>query len=150
MPLACAHAQKVATASDIGVAIGACIAATGPAGVDEARLGEAGFARGEIEAKGKTIETGLGFFGKANSAAIIITMAEPNPVCTVTARIPSVERFPATVEGLSRALQSKPIQQNGNEFTWRRGRTLVQLAATGTREKPAIRTVVMAMREEKK
>ncbi len=142
--------QKVASVAGIEAALGACLSATGTAGVDEAKLTERGFARGKIEADGKAVASELGFYGQADNAAIIITMANPKPICTVIARIPSIERFPDTVEAINGALQSKPIRQEGNEVTWRHGAAIVQLAATGTREKPSIRTVVMALQEEKK
>lgn len=145
--------MKPASSEHIGAAIDACVGATSLEGVDSDKLVDAGWAAGAIEDKGKAVDSPLRIYATPDNYAVIVVnidAAKAEDACIVMAGIESFDRYSAIADGIGRDLQAKLIRRDGNEFFWRHGPLMIQLAATGTREKPSIRAGVIAVPEEKK
>ena len=152
LPALPAQAQlRPATADHIGEAVGRCIAATSTAGLNLERLAEGGWQRAKTQSGEEKVDAPIPIYGKAGNRAVIIAApTEAAPACIVTARIEHFDVVSATTQGMSRALKVSPMKSEGNETYWRYGPLIIQLAATGTREKPGIRVGVVAVAGEKK
>lgn len=109
--------------------------------LDEQRLTADGWSLAQMrEANGRPIDTPLRIFGRES----IILLAMPNVAgCTVMARLRSPSLYPAVIQALT-AQFGQPAQTNAaGEVMWILGDKAVQAAATGNRERPSVRILIV-------
>lgn len=146
---AAAPARPAAAPADVVDAVRACVAATSPAGVDEARLTAAGFQPGAATAGGRAVETPLRFFGRPAGRALILVgpgRSGGDRLCTATAPVATGAGRNDVATALTRAY-GRPVE-TGRNVVWRTDRHLIALDATGTDAQPAVRVGVVNRPQE--
>ena len=143
---------KVAQPQDIVEAVASCMAATSPGSIDAAQLAADGWASAPLTANGQAVDTPLRFFGRKQSAAIIMTTAGTGSdgVCIATARIATVARFADVQRAITGRFGGQVVERKPGETLFFAGGKLVSLALTGKPRTPAVRIGVMQMPQEKK
>lgn len=144
-------ALEPATAASIVSAARSCVDSVTPTAVDESRLASDGWRPGKITKDGQEIEASLRFYGRGNDNVLLMIMAgEGAGGCSLMARIDQVAEYQNVASALAAELGAKPFQSKASEATWLVQRKAVQLSATGTQEKPAVRIAVIYLPERKK
>ena len=143
---------KVAQPQDIVEAVASCMAATSPGSIDAAQLAADGWASAPLTAKGQAVDTPLRFFGRKQSAAIIMTTSGTGAdgVCIATARIATMARFADVQRAITGRFGGQVVERNPGETMVFAGGKVLSLALTGKSRTPAVRIGVMQMPQEKK
>ncbi len=147
------HAQlRVAQPLDIVDAVGSCMAATSVGSIDIAQLAADGWSSAPLVGRSGAVDTPLRFFGRKQSAAMIMTAAgtSSNGLCIATARVATLARFAEVERALATRFGGTVVERKPGETTFMTGGKIVSLALTGKRTAPAVRIGVMQMPQERK
>ena len=154
---AAASAQGVsglqpATPSDISSAASSCLASVQATGTDESVLLAQGWERATMRAEGRAVETALKIYGRKGANVVLMTApgTGASGLCTVTARVESLDSFAAIAQAIGQNLNIEGKQSEAGAMLWFSGRKVVQLAQTGERAKPAVRVSVLHLTEKSK
>ncbi|WP_156851902.1 hypothetical protein [Novosphingopyxis baekryungensis] len=137
--------QKVADLGDILAASDQCISATGASGVSSKLMEQGGWKLGSVSAKGKAVDMPLRIYGKADNNALIMAQNEASSkdrVCIVLGRISSPQAYAPAAAAMTKKY-GKPIKRNGNSVIWRFKNKIIQLDATGSPKKAAMRIAII-------
>ena len=137
-----AHAQlREASLQQIFESYNDCFAATETGTINAAALTSLGWSRATMtDGDGNSIKDGPIIFGHTDRNAIILLSAlEGDGVCIVNARIASFDVFESFTEAFGGNLP-EPDEQGA--ITYRAQGHIVQIAPTGSKEKPSLRLVV--------
>lgn len=136
--------------AEVAAAVGTCWRAVGASGVDRQRLTGEGWSL--VEAPADPTTSTLDVFAKpgANHRILLVKESDPKPLCTVIARLSSLDDARSTLGDVQKTLQSFGTKvpasslDDGIAFTSLPRIALVDLtdAAGGTQEHPALRVVV--------
>ncbi|MBI1401994.1 MAG: hypothetical protein GC147_02115 [Porphyrobacter sp.] len=138
---------RTAPLEDIFESYNDCFAATNGGALDPAELEKLGWSRATISSRGKPVEGGPVIFGHGERAPIILLSGtEGAGICIVNARIKNFSVFTDFTSAFGGKLP-KPDKDGEINFI-AEGRP-VQIAPTGSRDKPAMRLVVMTPTENK-
>ena len=144
---------RPSTPDAIASAVADCWAAVGPKFVDQAVLQQRGWQAGTISNAGSAAQA-LKIFGKSGSDALVMLMGTADkPMCSVAARVESVE----AVSKSAQAVQKTLVAGDPQVITSRSGKSVVFLSlprlatfdSTGTKDKPAVRIVAGYSAEKK-
>jgi hypothetical protein len=118
-----------------------CFAATESGQIDTSALTTLGWARASMtDGDGKQIDDGPIIFGHSERSPIILLSAlEGDGVCVVNARIASFEVFTSFTDAFGGKL---PEPNDEGAITYRAQGHIVQIAPTGSKDKPSLRLVV--------
>ena len=150
-----ANAERAeATSGEVVAAMRQCVSVTGPNGVDLDTLVADGWMKGTMRGgDGKSVRTDVGFYARAGNDSMVMTgpgAEDPNGVCFVVARIGGTEQYYPIANAITAACGAKPFSKEGNTLRWMNDEHLIQLDATGTREKFSVRVSVAAVSQESK
>lgn len=118
-----------------------CFAATESGKIDTAALTSLGWARATMtDGNGKRIDDGPIIFGhKDRSPIIFLSALEGDGVCIVNARIESFDIFTSFTDAFGGNL---PEPDDEGAITYSAQGHIVQIAPTGSKDKPSLRLVV--------
>ena len=138
----------IAGPADVVTAVRDCRAATGPTGVDAAKLRAAGWQPASVK-----VATPLRFYGRKDvNAVLMYAVGGARPLCTVNAGLTDRKAFPAMVAALDQELGIVRQTQPGraDAVRWLAAGQLVQLDLTGAPDAPLIGASVTLTFQEKK
>ena len=150
-----ANAKGLETASQGEIVAGArsCVASVGPAGLDQTRLVADGWSKGSIASKdGKPIDTSIILYGKGH---LMLMSMQPQPgkpqLCTLLARIESVRAF-AGIQTAFASTYGAPFKDDGkgDQFSQAPDHRFINLASTGSNDRPSVRVAVGYLSQESK
>ncbi len=139
----------VASQDEIVAGARSCVASVGPAGLDEAHRVAAGWSKGAMTSKdGKPVASDLIVYGKGN---LMMLSTRAAGLCTVTARIASVRAFPGIQSAMASAYGA-PFKDDGKgeQFFQAPDHRFIDLASTGSKDRPAVRVAVGYVSQESK
>ncbi len=139
--------MRAAPVGEIFESYNDCFAATNGGTLDPTELEKLGWSRATISSDGKAVEDGPIIYGHGQRAPIILLSGTGGAgICIVNARIKSFAVF----EEFTAAFGGKLHKPNKDgEITFMAEGRPVQIAPTGSRDKPAMRLVVMTPTENK-
>ena len=147
-----AAARGLSPATDDELLAGArsCAAATNPTGVDVRSLEANGWDKATMSANGKAAATSLTFYGKGH----LLLMFDANgksPLCIVTGRISSIAEFPKLQTAFA-AAYGPPVKDDGKgeQLFIAPDHRVVELASTGSVDRPSVRVGVGPIFQESK
>ena len=138
---------KPASQADIAAATEQCLAASTAEGVDIVAIEQAGWMAATASGDGETIATPLRIYSKSANGALIMTGRDgdaASKVCIVMARIGKLKDYSALTSVMS-ATYGEPLKVEGNERIWSADGKMIQMDATGSREKPSVRIATIAV-----
>jgi len=138
---------KPAKVGEVVAATHACLRATQADRVDEALLRADRWETATFSANGKAVDTPLRIYGRKTGHAMIMVVGkgELRKMCTVMARVPQVGDLREAGTALATSLGKRPAQVKDGGATWFVEDKLINLQATGSREKPSLRVSVMVV-----
>ena len=139
-----------ATPDEILAAARSCAAATSSAGLDLKKLEADGWGKASMSADGKPVATPLTFYNKGH-LLLAYNSGSAKPFCIFTGRIESAAEF----RNLQAAFASSfgaPVKDDGKgeQLFLSPDRHIVDLASTGTADRPAVRVAVGPVVQEAK
>jgi hypothetical protein len=147
-----AVAQGLPTGSmdEIISATRSCLAATSSTGVDEQKLQADGWHRATLSANGKPVQNGMTFYGR-NGLLLILNKSAPTPLCALTARIAAGPDF-LKLQAAMAALYGGSVgtDPQGEYVFMAPDHHIIDLAPTGTSDRPAVRVAVGVVPQENK
>lgn len=137
-----------ASLGDIVASYNDCFAATNTASLAPSELEKLGWQRATIQSStGEKIADAPIIYGHtARSPLIMLNALEGQGVCVVTARIESLAAFDAFKAALGGQL---PRPERNGEVTYQAEGRIVQIAPTGSSDKPSVKLVVGTRMESK-
>jgi hypothetical protein len=131
-------------------AVRSCAAATNPTGVDPRKLEADGWRKATMSANGKPVATPLTMYGKGH-LLLMFDSAGASPLCIVTGRILSVAEFPK-LQAAFAAAYGAPIKDDGKgeQMFIAPDHRVVDLASTGSNDRPAVRVGIGPVFQETK
>jgi len=138
---------KPAKVGEVVTATQACLRATQADRVDEALLRADGWEAATFSANGKAVDTPLRIYGRKTGHAIIMLVreGEPRKMYTIMARVQQVDDLREAGTALTASLGKRLAQVKDGGTTWFVEDKLINLQATGSREKPSLRVSVMVV-----
>ena len=126
----------------VAAATRACVEATSPSGVDEARLGSAGWDGYDI---GLGAENGMRVYNHGRGPIILagIGTESRQSGCNVIAPLPAGSSFETVVTALSNEFRAQPTGRKPDEVIWVMGDKGILLTLTGGKTRPAVRATVV-------
>ena len=127
-----------------------CAAATSPTAVDPRKLEADGWKKATMSSNGKPVATPLTMYGKGH-LLLMFDAAGTSPLCIVTGRLGSIGEFPK-LQAAFAAAYGAPIKDDGKgeQMFVAPDHRIVDLAATGSADRPAVRVGVGPVFQETK
>ena len=138
---------KPASEAHITAATAQCLAATTAEGIDTDIIESAGWEAATASKDGKAIAMPLGIYGASGNDAMIMTGPKgeaANKVCIVMARMGKLKEYDALASAMS-ARYGKPLKVEGGKRIWSADGKIIQMDASGSRDKPSVRIATMAV-----
>ncbi|MBJ6121340.1 hypothetical protein [Sphingomonas mollis] len=151
VPVAAAP-RAAASQSEILEGVQSCAASLASTGIDEASLVSDGWSKGVMSESGKPLASDVIFYGKGNLMLMSVrTSAGQTPICSILARIGSVDDYPALQDAMA-AAYGKPIKDDGKgeQMFIARDHRVIDLASTGSNKNPSVRIAVGPVFQETK
>ena len=137
-----------ASVDAIAIAVDACRAATTRKSIDVNVLKQKGFAASSWRGpSGRPVQNAPRVFGK-DGALILLT--DDGHDCTIMAGLKASSDWMALNIKLNATLGVAPFETKLGQTSWRVADHAIQLAATGSREKPAVRVMIIPNSQEPK
>ena len=139
---------KPAKIEEVVAATQACRAAAFTDRIDEGVLRNRGWQPGTLAVDGRPASGPFRVYGRQGGNALIMLASDRNgqKLCSVVAGLSRLGDFGKVGVALSTSLGAKPAQLGGGTANWLSGGKLVNMQATGSRERPSIRVSVAAVR----
>ena len=140
---ASAQKQLPATPSEIVGGVKSCLSATTEKAVEADTLKADGWRSASIAARGKAVDSPLQFFGKGD-LLLMTNKTGKDPVCVIMASVADAKALDGLSSFIMKELDvdghTKPDEKNAIYF-FPKGH-IVQLARTGTLDRPSVRIIV--------
>jgi hypothetical protein len=141
---------RTATVDELIGGAQSCAAVTTTAGVDVRALESAGWGKGTMSAQGKPVATTLQIYGKG-PLVLMFDTAQAKPICIITARISSIADF-VKIRAAFQAKYGTPVKDDGKgeQIFIAPDHRIVDLASTGSNDRPSVRVGVGPVIQESK
>ena len=127
-----------------------CMSATSSTSVDEQKLQADGWHHATVSSNGKPVGNGLSFYGR-NGLLLFLDKSAPTPLCAFSARVATRADFLKLQAAMAAAYGgSVGTDPNGEYVFMTADHHIIDLAPSGTNERPAVRMAVGPIPPEKK